>query len=170
MNHTALIDRLENGAVILCGFIPGVTAEQAGWRPAPGKWSLLEVMAHLLDEEREDFRVRLEHLLRDPDLEWPPIDPAGWVSARGYAAWDLGDTLKNFLAEREKSVTWLRSLRAPDWDRVREHPVAGPLRAGDLLAAWVAHDILHARQLCALHFAWIEHLAAPHRTHYAGDW
>jgi len=49
-----------------------INAELAVWKPAPGKWSILEVVNHLYDEEREDFRQRLELVLKDPALAWPP--------------------------------------------------------------------------------------------------
>ena len=50
------------------------------------------------------------------------------------------------------------------------HPQAGPLRAGDLLAAWQAHDLLHVRQLTRLHYRFLEQQAEPFTLRYAGDW
>jgi hypothetical protein len=62
----------------------------------------------------------------------------------------------------------LRSLAAPDWQAARTHPVAGTLHAGDLMAAWVAHDLLHIRQIAELPHAYLAVVAAPYRTEYAG--
>ena len=39
---------------------------------------------------------------------------------------------RSFLAERRRSVDWLRELHTPDWEKTHQHPKAGPLRAGDL--------------------------------------
>ena len=75
MNAPALIDRLEMNAGIIKQLFDGVSQEQAGWRSVPDKWSLLDVAAHLLDEEREDFRVRLKLTLEDPSIQWPRINP-----------------------------------------------------------------------------------------------
>ena len=55
-----------------------LSPEQARWRPAPGQWSVLEVLNHLCDEEREDFRQRLDLLLHHPGEPWPPVDPETW--------------------------------------------------------------------------------------------
>ena len=42
------------------------------------------------------------------------------------------------------------------------------LRAGDLLASWLAHDLIHIRQITRLHYRWLERLAAPYQLGYAG--
>jgi hypothetical protein len=141
--------------------------EQARWRPAPDKWSVLEVVNHLLDEEREDFRLRLDLLLHDPTREWPPIDPQGWVTQRGYNDCDPAESLAAFLAERRSSLQWLADLRAPDWSTSRIHE-AGEIRAGDLLSAWLRHDLLHIRQLINLHAEHERARAQPFRPDYAG--
>ncbi len=170
MEFVSLIDRLEANAATLRRLLESVSHEQATWRPQKGKWSILEVAAHLLDEEREDFPARLKLLLESPETAWPPIDPAGWVESRSYASRDLEETLRDFVAERARSLAWLRSLISVDWERAYEHPQLGVLRAGDLLAAWVAHDMLHLRQLAGLEWAWCRNLAEPFSPAYAGEW
>jgi hypothetical protein len=44
------------------------------------------------------------------------------------------------------------------------------MRAGDMFAAWVAHDGLHIRQLNELHRSLLERAAKPYRVGYAGEW
>ncbi len=125
---------------------------------------------HLYDEEREDFRERLDLLLHQPEADWPPIDPAGWVATRQYNQRDLASSLANFLEERQRSLEWLRNLSQPDWDSGRMAPWGSKMRAGDMLAAWLAHDFLHIRQLNELHYAYWAQTAAPYLVGYAGDW
>ena len=170
MNAPALITRLETHASVFQAILGRVRPEDAPWKPSPDKWSLLEVTAHLLDEEREDFRTRLDLTLHHPDADWPPIDPVGWVTARNYAARELPPTLQQFLEERLRSVAWLRGLGSPDWQSIHPHPAFGSMRAGDLLASWVAHDLLHIRQIARLHFQRVGTLAEPFGTGYAGEW
>ena len=140
------------------------------WKPSPERWSLLEIAAHLADEERDDFRPRLDRTLHEPDQEWDPIDPQGWVISRDYASRDLVTELDAFREERARSVIWLRGLESPDWSMSRSHPVAGPLHAGDLLAAWVNHDLLHLRQIICLQYEWVEASAGTYHSLYAGEW
>ena len=151
----------------------GVGLEQARWRPDADCWSLLEVINHLADEERADFRTRLDYLLHRPGEPWPPIDPGAWVQQRQYNQRDLAESLERFSALRADSLDWLRSLRAlraPDLDRSEPSPRGGRFHAGDMLAAWVAHDLLHLRQLVELHFAWTAQQLQPYSVAYAGDW
>ena len=146
--------------------IPGA---QAHWKPDPASWSILQVINHLYDEEQYDFRVRLDIALHKPDQPWPPIDPGGWVIARAYNDRELTASLQNYLRERDASLQWLAGLQAPELDKVYKARL-GEIRAGDILAAWVAHDLLHMRQLVELHWAWLQRLAEPYHTIYAGDW
>lgn len=163
-----LIDQLERNSAALQALFRGVGDEQARWRPAPEKWSILEVVNHLYDEERDDFRRRIDLTLHEPETPWPGINPQGWVSERRYNERDLGESLRGLAAEREQSVAWLRALKSPDWTLARTHPVAGRLSAGDLLASWVAHDFLHMRQVAGLHLAHAALLSKPYSQRYAG--
>lgn len=169
MRLEVLRRELAQGAETIQGLVVGVSAAEARVRPSSEAWSILEVVAHLLDEEREDFRPRLDLVLHRPQETWTPIDPAAWVTARGYNDRELGATLSAFLTERERSLAWLAGLTAPDWSRVYQASF-GPITAGDLAASWAAHDLLHTRQLLELRRARLLALAAPHRTGYAGDW
>ena len=162
--------RLEANRIVIRGLVDGVSAEQAGWRPAPEAWSILEVVCHLADEEVEDFRTRLDLTLHQPGTAWPSIDPQGWVRDRAYAEQDLDEALARFSAERDRSLAWLRGLAAPDWSAENVHPVFGAMSAGSLLHAWLEHDLLHIRQLTELQHHWLGEHAAPYDPGYAGDW
>ncbi len=153
---------------MLRALVEPLPPEQARWKPSEAEWSVVEVVSHLADEEVEDFRRRLELTLERPDEPWPPIDPEGWVTERGYAARDPESSLARFLEERRRSVEWLRGLESPEWDRTHDHPRMGPLRAGDLLASWLAHDLIHVRQITRLRFRWMEREVRPYGTGYAG--
>lgn len=170
MDADRLVTQLTLNSERIAGLVAGVSAEQARWRPGEEAWSLLEVINHLYDEEREDFHLRLNLILHDPAAVWPPIDPQGWVTEREYSARDLAGSVQGFLAERAASLAWLRGLAAPDWDATVHTQWGWSITAGDMLAAWAAHDVLHMRQLVELHWAYVSQLAAPRTTIYAGEW
>jgi hypothetical protein len=149
--------------------VAGVSHAEARYKPAPDSWSILEVICHLYDEEREDFRQRLDIILHRPDEELPPIDPEGWVVARQYNQRDLVEVLEKFAAERAQSLAWLKGLSAPNWEAEYVNAY-GSLKAGEMLAAWLAHDNLHIRQLVELKRSRLLHLTAPYDVGYAGEW
>lgn len=163
-------DRLEVGRDALLPLLNSMTGAAAHWRPRPDAWSTLEIANHLADEEREDFRARLTRTLDDPQAPWDPIDPEGWVTERRYAERDLRASIDRFAREREASLTWLGELLEPDLKLAHVHPVAGSLRAGDLLAAWVAHDLFHVRQLVRLQYRYLSEAFPGFDPSYAGDW
>lgn len=169
MNLPYFTRQLRGNAMRIRALVEGVTLEEARWRPDPESWSILEVVNHLYDEEREDFRVRLDIILHKPESEWPPINPQGWVTERAYNQRELESSIQNFLREREASLDWLESLPAPDWDKVAIAPF-GSMRAGDMLVSWVTHDHLHMRQLVELHRAYTVAQAEPYDLQYAGTW
>lgn len=147
-----------------------VTQDQATWKPSEKSWSLLEVTNHLWDEEKEDFKKRLDLLLHAPGQEWPSIDPEGWVKGREYAARDQAESLHGFLNERQASVNWLRALSVDDdaWNNKYEHPALGTILAGDMLASWLSHDLLHTRQILKLHQFYSDEQLKPFSRDYAG--
>ena len=167
MTAAELSENLSRNGTSIVSLLTGISEEQATWRPAPEKWSLLEIVNHLCDEERDDFRRRVALTLEDPSLAWPPIDPEGWVKKRRYGDKDFTKSLKDFEEERVRSLAWLKSLDGPEWSRAYEHPIIGRLRAGDLLAAWAAHDLLHIRQIANTAVSYVSEKAVPFSTRYA---
>lgn len=167
---SSIIRRLNENAHVIRAQVASVEDEQARWKPEPSKWSILEVVTHLADEEVEDFRRRVELTLHSPEEGWPPIDPEGWAVERGYNEGDLQAALNRFLARRAGSVDWLESLVDADWDLAHRHPRFGPIRAGDLLTSWVAHDHIHIRQLNRLQREFLVTSVSGYSPKYAGAW
>ena len=81
------------------------------WKPLPEKWCLLEIVCHLYDEEREDFRARLKSTLENPGQKFSPIDPGGWVTSRNYMDQNFELKLRDFLSERDRSIDYFESIR-----------------------------------------------------------
>ncbi|MBX3403890.1 MAG: DinB family protein [Phycisphaeraceae bacterium] len=171
--------RLERAPSVIAAMTAVVSDEDARLKPPSGAWSILEIVCHLVDEETDDFRARISLTQVDPAAPWPGIDPEGWAARREYQKQDIGAKVRMFAEERASSVAWLRSLREPDWHVAHNHPRIGPIRAGDLLCAWAAHDALHMRQIAKR----LYELAArdgetlgratggsPFVTRYAGEW
>jgi hypothetical protein len=163
-------NKLETTGAAIANLLGDMTQEQASFRPEQESWSALEVVNHLYDEECEDFRQRLDITLHSPDQEFPPIDPQAWVTTRSYNTRDLYESLERFRKERAHSIIWLQSLQDPDLSRVCSHKSLQGLRAGDLLVSWVAHDLLHLRQLIELRWQYLGTTTGPFKFDYSGEW
>ncbi len=171
-----IMQRLASTPAAIGEMCSALTLDEATYKPPSGAWSILEVVCHLVDEETDDFRARLESTLRDPAAKWPLTDPEGWAIEREYQRQDLAARLQRFTDERARTIVWLRSLRSPDWKTAYQHPRIGPVRAGELLVSWPAHDALHIRQIAKRLFELAARdgeamdLARPFITRYAGEW
>lgn len=169
MQHTTIIQALSKNGAVFQSMLTGLSSQEYLWKPQPEKWCLLEIVCHLYDEEREDFRARIRHVLETPAEPLPPIDPPGWVQERAYLRQDFADTLDRFVKEREASVAWLQSLSAPNWDSAYMHPKFGPMTASMFLSNWLAHDYLHMRQILQIKFGYLQQLSNE-SLKYAGEW
>ncbi len=158
------IRQLTVNAEAIRSLLQTVSPAQAAWKPDPQTWSMQEVIAHVYNEERIDFRKHLKEMFSSPPQPW-----SKWSQAEQAPITSLAEGLEGFLRERRDSLAWLEALQSPDWDIQVQTPWK-PIRAGDVLVSWAAHDYLHIRQMNELLFAWNASQSAPYSVKYAGDW
>lgn len=169
MQPEFIIEQLAQNRHVFAHLLMDATPSMQKWRPSPLKWNLLEVVCHLLDEEKLDFRARVKHVLEEPENQMQPIDPEGWVVKHNYDSMDYITSLEHFLLEREKSIEWLLSLKNPGWDNTYLHPKNGPMTARLFLHNWLAHDYLHIRQILGLRYGYLDENGGI-ALDYAGNW
>jgi hypothetical protein len=169
MNSNDIIQQLDENRKSFKALLSDLSPKLVHWKPEEDKWSLLEIVCHLYDEEREDFRTRVRSVLTDPAKPLPKFDPIKWVKERNYKQENYDQKLRDFLVEREDSVTWLRSLSDPAWDNEYRHERLGPMSAELFLNNWLAHDYFHLRQIVKNKYLYLkEHVITS--LDYAGDW
>lgn len=139
------------------------------WKQTSKKWCLLEILCHLYDEERDDFRFRTKWVLERPNEIPPPFNPINWVTDHKYMEQDFTSMLDKFIKERESSINWLKSLENVNWNHSFEHPKFGSMSAKYYLNNWLAHDYLHIRQIIKLKFDYLNDRFKDNLD-YAGIW
>lgn len=169
MNQTSVINQLEhNGAQFMIIF-SGLSSEMYTWKNTPEKWCILEILCHLYDEERFDFKARINHILKHPNKPMEPIDPIKWVTEHKYMQQDFKKTLALLMEERSNSIKWLHALENPKWENEYLHPQLGKMTASMLLANWLAHDYLHFRQITSVKYQYLQ-AHTNESLSYAGNW
>lgn len=169
MGFQSIIHQLKNNQNIFENFLKGKSESEYLWRPEQGKWCLLEIVCHLLDEEVLDFRTRTKQALLYPEKDLIPINPEGWVEEHNYLSENYFETLQLFLDERSKSIEWLKQHKNETWSNALKHPELGVLSAELFLNNWLAHDYLHIRQILKYHFEILKMTSSVDLS-YAGNW
>ena len=169
MEFKTLYQELVDSTEMIRVLIKNIDQEQAQAKPDAESWSILEVMCHLYDEEREDFREHLDFILHRQHEEYHVIDPQRWVKERKYNERNFEEMREKFFAERKQSLEWLIEFSNMDLETTYMSEY-GTVTAGEMFASWVAHDNLHIRQLVELRRHRIENITQPYDIRYAGEW
>jgi hypothetical protein len=169
LDHQNCIRKLEKNIAVFRDLLADTPRDEYLWRYDEAKWCLLEIVCHLYDEEREDFRTRLRYALESSTEQPPRIDPVGWVHERNYIRKDIKDMLNKFLGERKKSVEWLMTISSPEWNNSFHHAILGDVSAQFFLANWLAHDYLHIRQIIRVKYLHLK-ISSDEELKYAGEW
>lgn len=132
--------------------VAGASTEQLGKRPAPDKWSVAEILAHLADSEIVvSWRVR--SILGAPGTPLQAFDQDAWVVAGHYAQRDARKTLEQFRVLREANLELYRALTPEQWKHYGMHAERGKETVEHIVSMMAGHDINHLKQ--------VERLLAP---------
>lgn len=111
--------------------------------PAPGEWSALECLQHMLDTEEHVFPVRVRAFLAGEDF--PGFDP----DAQGTLVGEVEDAVamaERFARDRAASLELLASVTDADLERTARHADLGIVTLDEMLNEWVGHDVCHLVQ------------------------
>src|ERR671923_2327177 len=73
-NGLPCLDLLQATPGILRGLMTELTEEDARWKPAPERFSVAEVLAHLSHSEGHCYRMRLDRFMAETRPEFEPDD------------------------------------------------------------------------------------------------
>ncbi|HWB84260.1 MAG TPA: DinB family protein [Bryobacteraceae bacterium] len=147
-NGLPCLDLLAATPDILRGLMCEVTAEDARWKPAPDRFSIAEVLAHLSHTEGHCYRLRLDRFLQEERPVFDPDDASMHLDL--YRDADAEDEFDHFEEQRETNVEFLRSLPPGAGERLALHREAGEITLAQMLHEWALHDLGHVRQIAEL--------------------
>src|ERR1700694_499531 len=124
-NELPCLDLLDATPAILRGLMAGVRDGDARWKPAPGRFSIAEVLAHLSHSEGHCYRTRLDRFLSEERPEFAPDDAQMYLDL--YRDADPEDAFDHFEEQRESNVEYLRTLGDKAGSRVALHQEFGEI-------------------------------------------
>ena len=141
------------------------------WSQDQNSWSPLIILCHMIDEEKHDFRYRAMHILEQPDELLPSLDHLSWLIDHSYLTQDYNDKMQEFEQERNISIGILSQLDASDerWNNSYAHSHFGDINPEYYLKNWLAHDLLHIKQITRLRYDFLS-LQDDIPAEYAGTW
>jgi hypothetical protein len=115
-------------------------------RPAPGKWSAAEILAHLADCEIV-VGWRMRQILGAPGTPIQAFDQDTWAAACHYEKRDARKSLEQFRAAREGNLALLKSLSPEQWKHHGMHPERGVETIEHIVRMMAGHDLNHSSQV-----------------------
>jgi DinB superfamily len=123
--------------------LTGTLPSELLWRqPAPGEWSAVDCLQHLVETEGGIFPARVRHFLRGEDL--PNFNPDTEGSQLGEI--QPLELARTFSRLRGDSLHLLGELKEADLSRSARHEELGPVTLGQMLHEWAGHDLMHTVQ------------------------
>lgn len=130
----------------LARLIKGVPPSRLRKRPAPGKWSAAEILAHLADTEIVGgFRIRM--ILGAPGTPIAAFDQDSWVTSGHYDKRDPRKSVEQFRALREANLALLKTLTADQWQHYGMHSERGKETVEHIARMFAGHDLNHLQQI-----------------------
>lgn len=118
------------------------SAEQIADKPAPGKWSLRELLCHLADcEVTWAWRFRQVYGEENPTLQ--PFEQDPWARAYDGVGYTAEAALRTWQALRDWNLAFIETLSEEDKRRPVHHPEVGPLTLWTLVETAAGHDLHH---------------------------
>jgi uncharacterized damage-inducible protein DinB len=112
-----LLQELEDNSKQTIAILEGLTEKQASFRYAPGKWSLKEVIGHMVDTERI-MSYRALRIARGDATPLPGFDEKTYVSHSEFSERSLESLLHSFSIVRQATLNLLEQFPADAWLRV----------------------------------------------------
>jgi uncharacterized damage-inducible protein DinB len=120
----AALRELAAETIALLAAVPEAKAN--GLRYAPGKWTLREVLGHLVEDERI-FAFRILCLARGEPRPLPGFDENLYVAGAGFERRSLTSLLDEYRSVRDATVQLLEGLPEEAWSRrglVNDYPAS----------------------------------------------
>ncbi|HXM67963.1 MAG TPA: DinB family protein [Candidatus Acidoferrum sp.] len=126
--------------------IKGIPTGRLRKRPAPDKWSVGEILAHLADTEIVGgFRMRL--ILGAPGTPIAAFDQDSWVTSGHYAKRDPRKSVEQFRVIRDANLALLNSLTPEQWKQHGMHSERGRETIEHIVRMFAGHDLNHLQQI-----------------------
>jgi hypothetical protein len=130
----------------LARLIEGKPEERLSRRPAPGKWPVRAIIAHMAEDELvSSWRYR--QMIETDGVALAGFDQDEWARLGDYESWSTRDALEMFRLLREANLRMLERLTPAEWQRCGVHAERGRMSVEELARHMAGHDANHMEQV-----------------------
>jgi len=140
---SSVLARLHGQLGTLLTLLTGLTPEAWSRQPAPGEWSLTQIVCHLRDIDREVHTPRIDLILSADSPFLPGVDTDPWAEERGYAGQSGPGALAALTEHRIRTLHRIESLPPKAWERPARHALLGPTTLAEVALIAADHELLH---------------------------
>lgn len=142
-----LIAEAEQDPKRLATAVSGLSETVLRRKPAPGKWCIHEIVAHLADAEIL-FSYRIRQVLADKDPSFSYMDQDAWAEHLGYTEAAIPELIAQFGVNRFHNLRLLRRIRVEDLEKSGFHPEKKrQVTLAEIVQYWVGHGPNHFAQI-----------------------
>ncbi len=147
--HTpqAYLAILRSTPAALDTILSNVSTAASKARPSAGEWSLVEILSHLYDVDKEVNIPRIKELKANPEPFFTAINTDDWADLKNYQANHLSTILPLFIQTRIALIDEILSLDAADWQKTISHTIFGPTSVLEIIKFMAQHDRIHIQQI-----------------------
>jgi hypothetical protein len=143
------LERFRRGPELLAVVLTGVYGEEMDFTPAPDKWSIRQIVAHVADSELVGAQ-RFRQVIAEDNPALGAYDQNAWAKNLDYARRQPKQALESFRRIRAENHELLKALPESAFERKGVHAERGPLSLRQLLDNYADHAESHARQMQAI--------------------
>jgi hypothetical protein len=140
-----IVITLEQGLAATLALLGGLSPAQADFRYAPGKWSLKEVVGHVIDTERI-MAYRALRFARNDKTPLPGFEQDDYMPYAGFAKRELSGLAREYEHVRQATLDLFRHLDAEAWER-RGTASGGEFTVRAMPYIIAGHEIHHRKIL-----------------------
>ena len=136
-----IVEILQQQMIATLNFFTSLTEEKASHRYAPGKWSIKEIVGHIVDSERI-FAYRALRFARNDKSPLMGFEQDDYVINGDFDRRELSDLIKEYEHVRRASIDLFKALKEEAWERQGE---ASEAEVSVRALAWIicGHELHH---------------------------
>jgi hypothetical protein len=141
-----LLERFRRGAELVAVTMTGAAGPELDFTPAPGAWSMRQIVSHLADSEIV-ATTRLRSILAEERPRLEAYDQNAWAANLDYNKRKTSQALETFRRIRGENYELLKELPESAFERIGVHSKLGEVTLLRMLQLFAEHAENHAQQL-----------------------